>query len=101
MTQDVATPGRMADPVAEPVDAVARSLGVDPAQGLSAAEAASRLASHGPNQLAAAKKEPGWKAFVRQYEDFMQLILLGAAVVNQIVVQEVATTVLLAGLTVC
>ncbi|WP_243057940.1 cation-translocating P-type ATPase [Nocardioides sp. SR21] len=101
MTQDaVATPGQVANPVAVPADEVARGLGVDPAQGLSAAEAASRLASHGPNQLAAAKKEPGWKAFLRQYQDFMQLILLGAAVVNQVVVQEVATTVLLAGLTV-
>lgn len=90
----------VADPVALEAAEVARGLGVDPATGLSAAEAASRLASHGPNQLAGARKEPGWKAFLRQYEDFMQLILLGAAVVNQIVVQEVATTVLLAGLTV-
>ena len=31
--------------------AVAEALGVDPAPGLGAAEAGSRLASHGPNQL--------------------------------------------------
>src|SRR6478736_1299269 len=79
---------------------VARDLGVDPAQGLSQAEARSRLESMGPNKLAAGKKEPGWRAFLRQYEDFMQWVLLGAAVVNQIVTGETGTTVVLAGLTV-
>ena len=82
------------------VDEVARDLGVDPAQGLSADEARSRLASMGPNRLAAGKKEPGWRAFLRQYEDFMQVVLLGAAVVNQLVTGETGTTVVLAGLTV-
>jgi Ca2+-transporting ATPase len=79
---------------------VAHELQVDPARGLSAEEARSRLASHGPNQLAAGKKEPGWRAFLRQYEDFMQVILLAAAVVNQVVTGETGTTVVLAGLTV-
>ena len=92
---------RTGGPVAgvEVVD-VARDLDVDPAQGLSADEARSRLASHGPNRLAAGKKEPGWRAFLRQYEDFMQIVLLAAAVVNQIVTGETGTTVVLAGLTV-
>ena len=40
------------------------------------------------------------RAFLRQYEDFMQLILLGAALVNQLVTGETGTTVVLAGLTV-
>jgi hypothetical protein len=45
MTQDtVATPGPVVNPVAVPAAEVARGLGVDPAQGLSVAEAASRLA---------------------------------------------------------
>ena len=66
------------DPVAAEAVEVARELGVDPERGLSAEEAASRL-SHGPNRLAAGKKEPGWRAFLRQYEDFMQVILLAAA----------------------
>ncbi len=90
----------MPDPVAASVDEVARELGVEPAEGLSAEEARSRLASHGPNQLAAGKKEPGWRAFLRQYEDFMQIVLLVAAGVNQIVTGETGTTVVLAGLTV-
>ena len=86
--------------VADPVEQVARDLDVDPAQGLSAQEAAARLSSHGPNRLAAGKKEPGWRAFLRQYEDFMQVILLVAAFVNQVVTGEAGTTLVLAGLTV-
>jgi P-type Ca2+ transporter type 2C len=81
-------------------DAVAHQLGVDPAKGLSASEAADRLRTEGPNKLAGAKKESGFKAFVRQYQDFMQIILLGAAIVNALVTDEAGTTILLAGLTV-
>jgi Ca2+-transporting ATPase len=88
------------DPVAMEADDVARELGVDPAFGLSSDEARSRLASHGPNRLASGKQEPAWRAFVRQYQDFMQLVLLGAALINQLVTQDTATTVVLAGLTV-
>ena len=90
----------MSDPVATAVDQVARELGVDPAVGLSAEDVQARLASHGANRLAAGKKEPPWRAFLRQYEDFMQVILLAAAAVNQIVTGETGTTVVLAGLTV-
>jgi Ca2+-transporting ATPase len=79
---------------------VGRQLGVDPVHGLSAAEAAERLRTGGPNRLAEAKKESGFRAFVRQYQDFMQIILLGAAAVNALVTDDVGTTVLLAGLTV-
>src|SRR5512132_2046985 len=80
--------------------AVAHALGVDPERGLSVEEARSRLATHGPNRLAAAKKESGFRAFVRQYQDFMQIILLVAAVVNALVTDDAGTTILLAGLTV-
>ncbi len=79
---------------------VAHTLGVDPAQGLSAAEAQQRLQQVGPNALAAKKKEPGWRAFLRQYKDFMQIILIVAAVVNQIFTGDWSTTLLLVGLTI-
>ena len=79
---------------------VARQLGVDPERGLSATEAAERLGSDGPNKLAAAKKESGFRAFVRQYQDFMQIILLVAAILNAIFTDDAGTTILLAGLTV-
>ncbi len=80
--------------------AVAGQLGVQPDTGLSADEAADRLRTHGQNRLAQGKKESGVKAFLRQYEDFMQIILLGAAIVNALVTDEAGTTILLAGLTV-
>ena len=101
-SRDIAPPaGRsMLDPVAAEIDQVATGLGVDPATGLTAEEARARLGSHGPNRLAAGKKEPAWRAFLRQYEDFMQIVLLVAAAVNQIVTGETGTTVVLAGLTV-
>ena len=87
------------DPVASPADEVAASLQVDPVTGLSQAEAASRLASHGANRLTGAKAEPAWRAFLRQYEDFMQIVLLAAALVNQLVTRDTGTSLVLVGLT--
>jgi Ca2+-transporting ATPase len=55
------------DPVAGDAAEVAGVLEVDPAQGLSTAEAKARLASQGPNRLAEGAKEPGWRALLRQY----------------------------------
>src|SRR5512139_1346624 len=83
-----------------PAEQVAKELGVDPAKGLSKAEAASRLQKYGRNELAGKKKEPGWQAFLRQYKDFMQILLLGAAIVNQVAVGEWNTTLVLIGLTI-
>jgi Ca2+-transporting ATPase len=80
-------------------EAVAEQLKVDPAKGLSAAEAAQRLQQYGGNVLAAKKKESGWQAFLRQYRDFMQIILLGAAALS-LVLGEVTTALLLVVLTV-
>jgi Ca2+-transporting ATPase len=78
---------------------VAKELKVDPATGLSAVEAQSRLSQYGPNAMAAAKKEPGWKAFLRQYQDLMQQVLLGAGIINQLVTHDLGTTLVLIGLT--
>ena len=79
---------------------VAQRLQVDPAKGLSTAEAQQRLQKYGPNQLAGKKKESGFRAFLRQYQDFMQIILVGAAIINQLVIHELGTTLVLVGLTV-
>ena len=81
-------------------DAVAQQLKVDPAKGLSAAEAQQRLQQYGANILAAKKKESGWQAFLRQYKDFMQIILLGAAVLSLVVTRDVRTSIMLVVLTV-
>jgi P-type Ca2+ transporter type 2C len=79
---------------------VAEAFGVSPARGLSAAEAGRRLADGGPNRLAGGKRESAVAAFLRQYRDFMQVVLLAAAVANLVVTSDVATSVVLAGLTV-
>lgn len=60
----------------------ARQLDVDPARGLSAGEAAERLRRHGPNKLAEAKPEPVWKRFIKHYAEYMQIVLVVAAVVS-------------------
>jgi P-type Ca2+ transporter type 2C len=75
-------------------------LGVDPKNGLDAVEVERRRAEVGPNKLAEAKKEPGWHAFLRQYRDLMQLVLLGAAVVSVAALQEFGTGLAILGLTV-
>ncbi|MFD7072869.1 cation-translocating P-type ATPase [Nocardioides sp. NPDC059952] len=87
------------DPAGKTPLEVAERLGVDPARGLSTEEAARRLAEHGPNRLAEGKKESGLQAFLRQYQDFMQIVLLVAAVVNLVVTGDVGTSLVLAGLT--
>jgi Ca2+-transporting ATPase len=79
---------------------VAQKLGVDPARGLSAAEAQKRQQQYGPNALAGKAKEPGWQAFLRQYKDFMQILLVVAAAINQIFTGQLSTTIVLLGLTV-
>ncbi len=79
---------------------VATKLEVDPAKGLSAAEAQQRLQQYGPNVLAAGKKETGLQAFLRQYNDLMQIILLVAAAVSFIFTREWGTTIVLVGLTI-
>jgi P-type Ca2+ transporter type 2C len=54
----------------------AQALGVDVGRGLSADQAAKRREEHGPNKFAEAKPEPRWHAFLRQYRDPMQIVLL-------------------------
>jgi Ca2+-transporting ATPase len=79
---------------------VEQRLQTSVAGGLSSAEVAQRVEQYGPNRLAEQAKEPGWKAFLRQYSDLMQMVLVGAAVVNLLVTGELGTTVVLLGLTV-
>lgn len=52
--------------------------------GLSAAEAASRLASVGPNKLDEEEKTPMWKRFFEQMADPMVIMLLVAAAISVI-----------------
>ena len=72
------------------IDQASQQLGVDPANGLTTEEAARRLQQYGPNKLAEKAKEPGWKAFLRQYKDLMQIILLVAGLVSLILLRTCA-----------
>ncbi|MGH2636398.1 MAG: cation-translocating P-type ATPase [Gaiellaceae bacterium] len=75
-------------------------LEVDPRSGLEATEVERRRQQFGPNKLAEAEKEPGWRAFLRQYRDLMQLVLLGAAIVSMVALQEFSTGIVIIALTV-
>jgi Ca2+-transporting ATPase len=72
---------------------------VDAATGLSTAEADSRRSKFGANKFADAKKEPRWQAFVRQYRDPMQVVLLVAGVLSLFIPNQFATGVVLILLT--
>ena len=58
---------------------------VEASQGLSQAEAAARMALHGPNRLAEKPPRPAWLKFLDQFRDVLVLILLGAAVMAGLV----------------
>ena len=58
---------------------VAAALGTDSVRGLPVAEAARRLAAHGPNRLAEAPVPPRWHAFARQFRELVIGILVVAA----------------------
>src|SRR4051794_27224794 len=83
-----------------PGEKVAASLKVDPARGLSSDEAASRRATYGPNKFAEAKTEPRWHAFVRQYYDPMQIVLLVAGIGSIVPLGQYGTGIVLLLLTV-
>jgi Ca2+-transporting ATPase len=62
-----------------PATQVSRELATD-AAGLTANEAAARLAAHGPNRLAEKPPRPAWRKFLDQFRNFLVIVLLGAAV---------------------
>lgn len=48
-------------------------------QGISPADATSRLAKHGSNELEEKEKKPAWYLFLTQFKDFMIVVRLIAA----------------------
>src|SRR5262245_41554373 len=67
--------------------------------GLADAEVEKRHGTYGRNKFADAPKEPRWQAFLRQYKDPMQIVLLGAGILSLFIPSQFATGVLLIGLT--
>jgi Ca2+-transporting ATPase len=84
---------------ARSADDVASALEVDPEKGLTPAAAAERLRTDGPNALPEEAPEPLWARFLDEYRSYMQIILLAAAVVS-LAIQEWGTALLLLLLTV-
>ncbi len=72
-------------PWLRPAAEVAAGLGVDPASGLSAGEAAARLERHGPNVLASTPPVPTWRKLLGQLADPLVYLLLAAVVVSTLV----------------
>ncbi|MFI7708040.1 cation-translocating P-type ATPase [Nonomuraea sp. NPDC049480] len=79
-----------------PAHDVAVMLHAAPEQGLSTSEATRRLERYGPNHLREAVREPRWRAFLRQFQDLMILILLAAAVVSLLISREWETPLAIA-----
>ena len=63
-------------------------IGGDPESGLTRAEAARRLAEHGPNALEAAKRKSPVVRFFAQFNDFMIWVLLAAVVISGALLRE-------------
>ncbi|GAA4358335.1 cation-translocating P-type ATPase [Microbacterium rhizosphaerae] len=68
-------------------DAVVAALGSDRDRGLSAADAAKRLADHGPNSIAAEKPPSVWQVALRQLADPMNVMLVAVAVISILIGQ--------------
>jgi Ca2+-transporting ATPase len=81
-------------------DETARELDVDVARGLSVEEVQRRAAQYGPNKFATGETEPRWKAFVRQYDDPMQIVLLVAGVGSLYPLKQLGTGLVIVLLTV-
>lgn len=81
MTPAPATRTDLDDPSLLSPDAVARALGTDLSQGLSADEAARRLAQDGPNALRSTRRTSVWTRALAQLTDPLVLLLLVAAAI--------------------
>ena len=80
-------------------EAAAQQLQVSPERGLTGQEAAERLARYGPNRFAEAKVESRWHAFLRQYRDPMQIVLVAAGVISIYPVKQPGTGIMILLLT--
>ena len=69
-------------PYQESVDAVIAALGTDSRRGLSEAEARTRLAREGRNELTAEEPMPAWRKFLAQFTDVLVILLLIATAIS-------------------
>jgi len=64
------------------LNAVAAALGTSPESGLTQAEAERRLAEHGPNELRQAPRPGFLRMLLWQFDNFIVLLLIGAALLS-------------------
>src|SRR3954465_9604831 len=81
------------------LEGAVRELGVQPERGLTSDEAAERLARYGPNKFTEAKAESRRHAFLRQYQDPMQIVLLAAGLISIYPVKQAGTGIVILLLT--
>ncbi|MFN0129264.1 MAG: cation-translocating P-type ATPase [Verrucomicrobiales bacterium] len=74
-------PALVHQPHGRPAESVVLQLATDLRNGLSAAEAARRLAEHGPNELPEAATKPWWRMVLRQFASPLIYILLVAGAI--------------------
>lgn len=72
---------------AQDADAVVAALDADRERGLSQAEAARRLAEHGPNAIAAEPAPSIWQVALRQLADPMNVMLVAVAIISLVISQ--------------
>jgi Ca2+-transporting ATPase len=69
-------------PYQQPVEKVVTTFGTDVRNGLTQAEARSRLERYGRNELTAKKPVPAWRKFLAQFQEPLVLLLLVATVIS-------------------
>ena len=67
------------------INEVARKLRTSIDRGLSKEEAENRKNKHGPNKLEEQKKESLFIRFIKEFKDFMIIILIIAAIISAVV----------------
>ncbi|HLS85781.1 MAG TPA: cation-translocating P-type ATPase [Burkholderiales bacterium] len=72
----------MSEPYRQTADEVLGALGTDRERGLGEDEARRRLAQYGRNELAAARRVPGWRKFLAQFQDPLVVLLLAATAIS-------------------
>jgi Ca2+-transporting ATPase len=78
-------------------DAVVTGLATDRERGLTAAEAARRLAEHGPNAIAAEKPPSLWQVSLSQLADPMNVMLVIVAIIS-LVIGQLSVGIVVGGL---
>ncbi len=66
-----------------------RLLQTSPEDGLSSVEAERRLSQRGPNELQEAPRPGMWQLILEQFDDFIVLLLIGAAIVSAVLGEQI------------